>query len=418
MTLHLQTLLRSPAVPLLAGLWCGVAWGAGLHGQGDGRDVPALAQDQPTVAGTSDPSVPWGGAAAPRWAAQAWAAGGWALLDRGDARGAQQAFTAAVEVAPHEAVYWVGLGLSWHRARRDGQALPALEHALVLDPHVGQAHKLLGDILERQGDVRGALTHFELALLQDPADLEVKERLPGLRRAAQFEGTLSRLFNQHFVVAYQGIQNRATALQVAQQLDRTAEQVGRLFDYMPQDSFVVILYPREQFRSVTGSPRWAGGFFDGRLHLPVESLVDQPQAWQALLAHEYAHAVVHRLSAGQAPTWLQEGLALYCEDPSGSAPPPSRLADETELRQTQNQFQGESPRAAAQAYAESAQTVRALIKKHGLEKIRRLLRVLAEAPSFEEAFASVLGEPFRGVAGGPVPTGSRPGGGAAGGHAG
>lgn len=355
---------------------------------------------------------------APRWAAQAWAAGGWTLLDRGDARGAQQAFEAASELVPREAVYWVGLGLSWHRARRDGQALPALEHALVLDPHVGQAHKLLGDILERQGDVRGALTHFEFALLQDPADLEIKERLPGLRRAAQFEGTLSRLFNQHFVVAYQGIQNRAIALQVAQQLDRTAEQVGRLFDYVPQDSFVVILYPREQFRAVTGSPRWAGGFFDGRLHLPVESLVDQPPGWQALLAHEYAHAVVHRLSAGQAPTWLQEGLALYCEDPSGSTPLPSRLADEAELRQAQNHFLGESPRVAAQAYAESAQTVRALIKKHGLEKIRRLLRALADAPSFEAAFASVLGEPFQGAAGGPVPTGSRPGGRTVGGHAG
>ncbi|MBM4133301.1 MAG: hypothetical protein FJ245_05960 [Nitrospira sp.] len=417
MTLHLQMALRSPALPLLAGLWCCVAWGGG-HQQGEGRDVLALAQDQPPSVGASDPFNRWEGAAAPSWAAQAWAAGGWALLDRGDARGAQQAFAAAAELVPHEAVYWVGLGLSWHRARRDGLALPALEHALVLDPHVGQAHKLLGDILERQGDVRGALTHFEIALRQDPADVEVKERLPGLRRAAQFEATLSRLFNQHFVVAYQGIQNRATALQVAQQLDRTAEQVGRLFDYMPQDSFVVILYPREQFRSVTGSPRWAGGFFDGRLHLPVESLADQPQDWQALLAHEYAHAVVHRLSAGQAPTWLQEGLALYCEDPSGSAPLSLRVADETELRQAQNRFQGESPRAAAEAYAESAQMVRALIKKHGLEKIRRLLRALAEAPNFDEAFASVLGEPFRGMAGGPDSTGSRPVGRAAGGTAG
>ncbi len=75
MTLPLQMLLRSPAVPLLSGLWCCVAWGAGLQGQRDGRDVPAMAQDQPPVAGTSDPSAPWEGAAAPRWAAQAWAAG-------------------------------------------------------------------------------------------------------------------------------------------------------------------------------------------------------------------------------------------------------------------------------------------------------------------------------------------------------
>ncbi|MDE3242647.1 MAG: hypothetical protein KGO52_08030 [Nitrospirota bacterium] len=418
MTLHLQMALRAPAFPLLAVLWCGMAWGGGLQGQGDGRDVPALAQDQPTVAGASSASNPWEGAAAPRWAAQAWAAGGWTLLDRGDARGAQQAFEAAAELMPQEAVYWVGLGLSWHRARRDSQALPALEHALVLDLHVGQAHKLLGDILERHGDVRGALAHFEIALRQDPADVEVKERLPGLRRAAQFEGTLSRLFNQHFVVAYQGIQNRAIALQVAQQLDQTAEQVGRLFDYVPQDPFVVILYPAEQFRAVTGSPRWAGGFFDGRLHLPVESLADQPQSSRVLLAHEYAHAVVHRLSAGQAPMWLQEGLALYCEDPSGSAPLPSRLANETELRQAQNHFLGESPRAAAQAYAESAQMVRALIKKHGLEKIRRLLRVLADAPSFEESFASVLGEPFRGATDGHLPAEVSPAGRSEGGRAG
>ncbi|MFM8552971.1 MAG: tetratricopeptide repeat protein [Nitrospiraceae bacterium] len=414
MTGHLQMAFRRPALLLLACLWCGLAWGVGL----DGRGWFAVAQDQPQASGMRHPNPnPWDGAAAARWAAQATAAGGWTFLIRGDIQGAQQAFQATVELAPKEASYWVGLGLSWHRAMRESQALPALEQALLLDPHVGQAHKLLGDILERQGDVRTALAHFETALRQDPADIEVRERLPGLRRAVQFEGTLSRIFNQHFVVAYQGIQHRAMALQVAQQLDRTAEQVGRLFDYMPQDSFTVILYPREQFRSVTGSPRWVVGFFDGRLHLPVESLGDQPQAWQALLVHEYAHAVVHRLSAGRAPVWLQEGLALYSEDPSGSSLPPARAAAEAELRQAQSHLLSESPGAAAQAYADSERTVRALIDKHGWQKIRRLLLALADAASFETAFASVMGEPFRGSAGEPVSTDVPVKGRDAGGHA-
>jgi len=403
---------RTRVVPLAVGLFWGFVCGVGTDGYG----ATAATQDQALVSEAGPEEM-----LSTRHAAQVWAAGGWTFLDRGDARGAQQAFQAATELVPHEAVYWVGLGLSWHRARRDGQALPALEHAVVLDPHVGQAQKLLGDILERQGDLRTALTHFESALLQDPADVEVQERLIGLRRAVQFEATLDRLYSRYVIVAFQGTDTRAAALEVAQQLDRTAEQVGRLFEYLPQDPFVVLLYPREQFRAVTGSPQWVGGFFDGRLHLPVDSLRDASQAGQALLAHEYAHAVVHRLSAGHAPAWLQEGLALYCEDLSGAgrSEPMGYDTDRAGQRPAMSHaFQGESPHAAAQAYAESAQAVRALIRKHGLEKMRRLLLALAEAPSFEDAFVSVLGEPFRSAAGGPVSKQAVPGRHAVGGRAG
>lgn len=387
-------------------LLVGVAlWSAGLaHGQSPAADRA----EQPDRA--ADPSLSGS-------AARAWAVGGWTFLGRGDARGAQQAFLAAAEAVPREAVYWVGLGLSWHRAGRDGQAQPALERALALDPHVGQAHKLLGDILERQGEVGAAAAHFEIALRQDPADVDVKERLLGLRRAVQFEATLDRLYSRHVTVAFDGADNRALALEIARQLDRTADEVGRRFGYVPQAPIVALLYPPDRFRSVTGSPSWAGGLFDGRLHLPTERLRGSDESRQALLTHEYAHAVVHRLSGGRAPMWLQEGLARYCEAPAGPGPAMRATSDET-WRQAERHFLGDSPRAAARAYDDSERQVRALVKKHGLEKMRRLLAALPEATSFEEAYAAVLGEPFAGRLDRPAAGDARPREAAVGGQAG
>src|SRR6185436_2997216 len=104
--------------------------------------------------------------------------------------------------------------------------MPWLERALRLDPHVERADRLLGEIYEKRGDVTRSLAHFESALRQDPADVTLREHVLTLRRAAEFEATLDRMYTRHFIIEYpQGRGNRLLAKSVADRIERTYDAV-------------------------------------------------------------------------------------------------------------------------------------------------------------------------------------------------
>lgn len=358
-----------------------LAW---ILGQGEGAPAASLEPPDKTEAGR------------PHTAA-AWASKGWDLVRAADYGGAADAFATANRLAGREPSFLVGLGLSRHRLRQDEAAVAALEQALRLDPNVGQAHALLGDIYERRGDVAAARRHYTAAFRQDPNDVLVQERLAEIAREAGFTAGLDRLFSAHFVVRYRGPENRALAHQAADRLEQAYERIGGLLSYVPTEPFTVILYPDRQFQAVTQSPAWSHGLFDGRMHLPYKALRQSPQAVNRLLDHEYVHAVVYRLSGGRAPTWLDEGLARYCEE--GGAPGTGRtrtrsIQDRQSLYSLHGDFMGLPRRSAAAAYEQSLGATTALIQRHGLAGVRRLLDTLLVVPDFSRAFEAAFQERY------------------------
>jgi tetratricopeptide (TPR) repeat protein len=323
---------------------------------------------------------------------------GWKLIRTGDYHRAAKTFTEASVLIPKDAALFVGLGVSRHLQVKDDLAETALKRALTLNPGLPAAHKYLGDIYDQKGETETAVRHYETAFKLDPNDVSVKDRLLSARRAVLAEAGLNRLFSQHFVVKFHRSTGRGIANLVADRLEAVYQSVGKQFSYFPSTRVVVVLYPAEQFQRAADGPAWARGLFDGRIHLPVETVVAEDQA--ATLRHEYTHVVVHRLSSGQAPTWLNEGLALYAErgaDASG-----------TWAREVQQLRSGERPplaalhrnfvelpvREASLAYAESYEATRVLIDRHGFAQVRRLLQTLSVMPDFAEAFEMVMRERY------------------------
>ncbi len=325
---------------------------------------------------------------------------GWKLIKGGEYHRAAQTFTEASALAPSDASLLVGLGLSQHLLVRDEQAAATFQKALALDHNATQAHKFLGDIYDQRGEIDTAVHHYEIAARQDPNDAGIKGRVLAARRAVEAEAGLDRLFSAHFIVKFHRSTDRAVANAVADRLETVYRTIGSQWSYFPASRIVVVLYPREQFQGSASGPDWAQGLFDGRIHLPVERVSGDPASTDAALRHEYMHAVVHRLSSGQAPAWLNEGLALYMErgpDAAGSWEREAiriRAGERPPLASLHRSFLELPAGDASLAYAESYGATRALMQRHGVAPVRRLLESLLVTPDFSEAFETLFRERY------------------------
>ena len=344
----------------------------------------------------------WAGAPGQDVAARAasLAESGWKLVRGGDYHRAEQAFAEASALAPANASLLVGLGVSRHLLVKDEAAAAAFEKALALDPGATRAHKFLGDIYDQRGEIDEALRHYEIAARQDPTDAGIKARVLAARRAVEAEAGLDRLFSAHFTVKFHRATDREVAGAVADRLEAIYQAIGAQWSYFPASRLVVVLYPRGQFQGAAYGPDWAQGLFDGRIHLPVERVSGDPVSTDAALRHEYMHAVVHRLSGGQAPAWLNEGLALYTEQGPDAAGLWEREArriragERPPLAALHRSFLELPAGDASLAYAESYGATRALLQRHGTAQVRRLLESLTVTPDFSEAFERLFHERY------------------------
>ncbi|MGH7254868.1 MAG: tetratricopeptide repeat protein [Nitrospirales bacterium] len=322
---------------------------------------------------------------------------GWWLLETGRHREAEWVFRDILSESGKQGAAWVGLGLSQHLQGRDEAALTSLQEALRLHTHVSWAHRVSGDILYRQGQLTEALGHYHAALEADPNDVIAKGRVLAVGRAHRADAGLDRLFTAHFMMKFPGEAKVALVTYIAAGLERAHQDVARVFAYQPTRSMTVHLYPARQFQEVTLSPSWVEGLYDGIIHLAIEGFQHNPRRAHALLVHEYTHAVVHEISGGYAPAWLQEGLARLLErqlgDPrAADVMRPDRpgytISPPVPLTQS---FTGMTRQDAAAAYGYSEVLVRSLIERYGFDGVRMLLRALAGTRDVGVAFEQTFG---------------------------
>ncbi|MBA2252696.1 MAG: tetratricopeptide repeat protein [Nitrospirales bacterium] len=321
---------------------------------------------------------------------------GWALIQRGDYRGAIQTFNKAKDGSSQDPRVFLGLGLSHYRLAQFDPAIENLKRALRLDGALEQAHTLLGDVAFMRDQLANAVRHYESALTLNPNDVSIQDGLFSVRRAQQFEAGFARIVTPHFIVKCHEAQ-RMGLKGLADRLEGLYERIGERLQHRPKEKIIVVLYSDGVFQEFTDSPSWAGGLFDGKIHLAVRRVLHASSEADATLAHEYAHALVHRLAGGRAPTWLDEGLALYFEGrtPSWSDTILDRPQTElTPLHALHGSFLSLPPREATLAYAESLSATRVLIHRYGWSRVRRLLETLAQTDEFSAAFETALKEPY------------------------
>ena len=212
------------------------------------------------------------------------------------------------------------------------EAVELLEEAAAARPDVAAFGANLGEAYLRraragEGGSDAAIDDFEAALewIEDP---ERRAQVEGLQQRARRVRDEERDFvvepTLHFTFKYDGSRGELTEgvdrLKVL--LEDTYQEFGEQFGRRPVEAgegrIEVILYDAAGFDSVSGLGDWAGGIFDGKIRVPVEDLRTELRfaRVKSVLRHETAHAFTRSIGGAAVPSWLNEGVAQWLEEPA------------------------------------------------------------------------------------------------------
>lgn len=289
------------------------------------------------------------------------------------------------------------LGIARVRQEQWDAARAALERAVALgasDPYTLIA---LGKVYRQQGDREAAVEMFERARDSGAVGPGFQETLARLERELDAEWDFSEMRSPHFQISFAGGQreSNAAAQAVAQGLEDAYFHDGRKLDLYPGERVPVVLYPSEEFHDVTQTPSWTGGVYDGRIKLPSRGVEDGDSAvLERTLRHEYGHVLVTQLSRGRVPVWLNEGVAIWCEEERDGDREDwayQTLSNQVlfPLRGLEGSFTALPADRVHVAYAQSYLAVRELVGQSSGRRLRELLSALGAGKSLDEAFRNV-----------------------------
>lgn len=178
-------------------------------------------------------------------------------------------------------------------------------------------------------------------------------------------------------------------------LESAANLVGAELGLFPEARVPVGIYKRADYKTVTDSPDWSGGFYDGKIRLPFGALNEITPAMRGVLYHEYAHVVVFELTRGNCPLWLNEGIAEMFGRMQYNRPLPefgraARAGTLTDFRKLEANFSEFSPSTAALAYQQSYALVNYMVTTYGWHRITQILSGLGSGLSFDESATAAL----------------------------
>lgn len=329
--------------------------------------------------------------------AMAYLGRGYQLLEAGDFSAARRSFLEGRRYNGDDLQLWQGEAMVLLKTGQYAEAVSILDQALGLDLRNETTYLLLGQAYYYDGRMPEALDALERSIALGGGEQVIALR-DKVSREWQVEQQMENEASGHFQLAFvDGGQTSQLAGEVLDKLEEAYAELGSDLAYYPDIRIPVLLYSREDFSAVTRSPDWAGGVYDGKIRLPVGGMRQMTEPLAGVLYHEYTHVLVHFMAEGQAPVWLNEGLAELIgrrispaltplfSDAVASAPP---LSWETLTKP----FSALDAKLVPQAYQQSYSLVHFMVDRFGWHKLSELLHRLGERHSWPEAVAETYAE--------------------------
>lgn len=326
--------------------------------------------------------------------AEAYAHVGRRQMERNAYEEAAETFDRARELFPDEGKYAVMRGIALYSAKNYDAAAIELERARSSGDTVELLY-FLGRVHYDTGNLSAALETWEKALALDPSSKMLKEQLEKARRESTVEGKMDRGYSSRFTISHDADTKSDLADSILSTLEDAYNQIGSDLSHFPTARIPVILYTRKDYRTITESPEWSGGLYDGKIRLPVGGAKELSPLLKGVLFHEYAHVVVNELTAGHCPTWLNEGLAEIAERKVSEGPirelaKAVRQGSLLPVSQLEGSFSGFTAVQAALAYQQSYSLVNFMVTSYGWYKVKDVLVNLGKGMTIAAAMAAAF----------------------------
>jgi tetratricopeptide (TPR) repeat protein len=237
-------------------------------------------------------------------------------LSRGDAARAIELLEEAVARDPENGDALAWLTLAYLRNGDLEFAAFYLDQALHSSARVEKGEPVweeIGNLCEKRGRLDDALEAWEQARRLKGGDPELSARIEHTRREWAY-GHGQRFFGgDEFEFYFDPSIDEATVESINRYLHENAASQAGFFMVPLKTPQVVILYRDRSYFRLVETPDWVAGFYDGKIHVPLDEAGGASEMFLALLSHELAHAFLQEVGAQRAPAWLQEGLAQYVE---------------------------------------------------------------------------------------------------------
>ncbi|WP_168205967.1 peptidase MA family metallohydrolase [Geobacter sp. FeAm09] len=329
--------------------------------------------------------------------ANAYAAYGHQLFTQKRYEQADAIFLKAQELYPDDATYALLRGICNYHLKRYETARAELEQARSQAGDSIEVLFFLGLVLYDTDNRQQAVELWELALKRAPGRKEILDVLNKARKETAVEAAMDQGHSSRFDLSYDPDVDTAFALAVLDVLEAAANTVNSELDHYPQARVPIGIYKRGDFKTVTDSPDWSGGVYDGKIRLPFGGAKEMNPALRAVLYHEYAHVVVFELTRGNCPLWLNEGVAevfgrTQYDRPLTELEHAVRRGAVTDFRKLEKSFSGLSAADAALAYQQSYSMVNHLVTTYGWYRVKQILVGLGNGLNAEAAIAAALAD--------------------------
>jgi len=181
-------------------------------------------------------------------------------------------------------------------------------------------------------------------------------------------------------------------------IKRAHGEYAELFGGIIPVTITFRLMDRKSFLEKTGAPQWTNAlYYKQEILIPLhESKPFDKVDLIRSVRHEYLHSVIHALSGGRCPGWLDEGLAQWAEGSENTALHPAllkwiRYNPPVPLSLLQGGFTKLEGSMVPAAYAESLFASNLVISTFGFKAIRKYFDELRSGKKKSDAFVTGFG---------------------------